>query len=135
MRNRIWHRGTFVLRYNALDLFIGKHLLPLIVQITSLPEYKTLLNRWMFKPLHLGIDLINEIIKECSKTNYDISKIAFLKEMGRSAYENPLKHSFTYFNKEIISRSQRIAQAEVNENPTAQATHINECPVCGKSVV
>lgn len=131
MRNKIWHRGTFVLRYNAMDSFIGKHLLPIIAQITSLPEYESLSKRWMFKPLHLGVNPITEIINECSKDNYDISKVAFLKEMGRSAYNNPLNYTFKFINEEIVNRSQRIAQAEVNGGRTAQGVHVNSCPVCG----
>lgn len=129
LRNRIWHRGTFVLRYKALDLFIGKYILPIVKEIVLLPEYKTLENRWKYISLKHPIDPINEIIKECKNGNgYDVGKVAFLKELGRSAYENPLEHRFKFLNKEIIKRSKRIADAEVTD---LKATAIYECPVCG----
>jgi hypothetical protein len=135
LRNKIWHRGTFVLHYNALDTFIGKYLLPIIIQITELPEYQNYEKLWKYSSLHLGIDPINEIINEYKKDSVDIGKIAFLKELGRSAYENPLKHKFKLFNNEIIKRAERIAKSEI-DHPLPQDIYINTCPVCGiKSLV
>ncbi|TQR47866.1 hypothetical protein [Bacillus cereus] len=133
LRNRIWHRGTFVLRYEALDLFVGRYILPIILQIVDLPEYKNLENIWRYNPLKYSIDPITEIIDECSKTDYNIEKIAFLKELGRAAYNNPLhfNHFFKFFNDEIIKRSERIAEAEVSLENHSQADKIYNCPVCG----
>ena len=131
LRNRIWHRGTFVLRYKALDLFIGKYILPLIYQIVELSEYKNLDNFWKYKPLTHPIDPIKDIVDECSKEDYDTGKVAFLKELGRAAYNNPLSHTFKFFNDEIITRSERMVEAEVNLVTHSQADKIYNCPVCG----
>ncbi|GGI18490.1 hypothetical protein [Gottfriedia solisilvae] len=131
LRNRIWHRGTYVLRYEALDLFIGKYLLPLIINVVELPEYKNLENRWKYNTVNSQIDPITEIISECSNANFNIGKIAFLKELGRAAYNNPLDYKFKIFNDEIINRSKRIAEAEVHLEKYSQADRIYSCPVCG----
>lgn len=131
LRNRIWHRGTFVLRYEALDLFIGKHILPLILKIIDLDEYKVLKTSWKYNPLDCAIDPISEIICECSKSNYNIGKVAFLKELGRAAYDNPIDHRFRPFYDEIIKRSKRIAQSEVSLGSYSQGDKIYFCPVCG----
>ncbi|MBS4213239.1 hypothetical protein [Neobacillus rhizophilus] len=130
LRNRIWHRGTFVLRYEALDVFIGKFILPIINEIISLPEFMSLKSSWSYKPLTLGIDPLSEIIIECSKDSYNAGKVAFIKELGRAAYNNPLHFKFKFFNDEIIKHSLNTAEAELNAYHS-QATAIYDCPVCG----
>ncbi|MED4045080.1 hypothetical protein P4640_18935 [Priestia aryabhattai] len=131
LRNRIWHRGTFVLRFKALDLFIGRYILPLIIQIVKLPEYKKLDNLWKYTPLSYPIDPLKDIIDECTKENYDTGKVAFLKELGRAAYSNPLNPTFKFFNDEIIRRSERMVEAEINLVTYSEADKVYNCPVCG----
>jgi hypothetical protein len=136
LRNRIWHRGTYVLRYKSLDLFVGHYILPLILKIVELEEYKNVKSRWKYSPLSFPIEPINEIIAECKKVDYNIGKVAFLKELGRAAYSNPLEHTFKFFNDQIIRRSIRNAEAEVNLEHFSQADRFYDCPVCGiKSLV
>ncbi|PFZ70594.1 hypothetical protein COL82_29870 [Bacillus toyonensis] len=129
LRNSIWHQGTFILHYKELDIFIGKYLLPIIIQITNLPDHKKIINSWKYKPLHTEIDPINEIANECSEENFDFGKIAFLKELGRAAYENPLP-SHRSFSVKITKRAQKLAKSEVG-NPFLHDHCISKCPVCG----
>lgn len=130
LRNRIWHRGTFVLRYEALDIFIGKYILPIITEIVSLPEYNGFDRSWKYKRIIHGIDPISEITNECSKESYNVGKVAFIKEMGRAAYYNPLQTTFKFFNDEIIKRALSTANSEVHSNHYSQGTSIYKCPVC-----
>ncbi|ENQ3108737.1 hypothetical protein ACEOWJ_004919, partial [Bacillus cereus] len=116
--------------------FIGKYLLPIIIQITNLPDYEKNMGKWKYKSLCTEIDPIIEIAKECSKGNFDFGKAAFLKELGRSAYENPLS-SHRSFAKRITKRAKKIAESEVEDlypwDQFAKDHCINNCPVCGVS--
>jgi hypothetical protein len=35
LRNRVWHRGLYVLEYSALDEFVGKYVLPFVRDVVS----------------------------------------------------------------------------------------------------
>ena len=130
LRNRIWHRGTFVLRYPSMDEFLGKHILPVIQQITDLPEFSSHSNLWGHKALRCGIEPIKELITENKVTAPNFRKMALLKELGRAAYSNPIQdHSFSFFlNQEIKQRAQRLAKSEVLDH---RAIELEDCPVCG----
>jgi hypothetical protein len=137
LRNRIWHRGVYILRYPALDIFIGKYILPFAAEVLKLPAFSSHDNMWKYNKLHSGIDPIDEIIKESANTNPDIGKLALLKELGKSAYENPLTQSrhvdeklrrmLASFDKKIVRRAERIANLEASQ----EYSTITVCPVCG----
>lgn len=130
LRNRILHRGTFVLRYPSMDKFIGKHILPVIQQITDLPEFSSHSNLWRHQALQCGIEPIKELITENKVTAPNFRKIALLKELGRAAYSNPISdHPFSdYLNQEVKQRAQRLAKSEV---PDHRAIEVEDCPICG----
>jgi hypothetical protein len=135
LRNRAWHRGIFILRYPALDQLVGGFVLPLIQNVTAIEEYAAMEEYWRYEPISCEIDPIEEIIKECATGSPDIGKIALLKELGRAAYDNPLKSDVMseYFNEELKRRATHIAQSERSE-PGVSA--VKDCPVCGvKSLV
>jgi len=137
LRNRVWHRGVYILRYPALDAFVGKYMLPFVVETLKLPSFNAHTQMWKFKELHSGIDPIEEIIKEASNDNPDMGKIALLKELGRAAYENPLtqgRHAdnkieklLSYFDNREKRRAERIADLEASQ----EYSKITTCPVCG----
>lgn len=130
LRNRMWHRGTFVLRYPALDEYIGKYILPFVNEIFVIRRYSHLVDLWKYGLLNCGIDPITEIINIFQKGKYDIGKIALLKAMGRAAYANPMTRGafFKYFNKDIRVRAERIAEGEVKGSYVEK---VSTCPVCG----
>lgn len=130
VRNRLWHRGVFILRYPALDELIGKFILPLVENVISLQEYTGLERFWKYRDLHCGIDPFEEIIREFRRTQYDLGKVAFLKELGRAAYENPIVNDphLEYFNKQYRRRAKRAASAELGE---PNISDVRRCPVCG----
>lgn len=151
LRNRVWHRGRYVLRYPALDQFIGGHILPFVRDVISNRHFMTTPD-WLHTPLSCGISPAEEIIKEASKKQPSIGKIALLKELGRAAFENPIKHPHwlrrkrrktkagfkpnitldQLFGSRHKRRAERIANVEA-ENDFAD---IEECCVCGvKSLV
>ncbi|ADK16067.1 hypothetical protein [Clostridium ljungdahlii] len=129
LRNRLLHRGVYILRYPAFDNLVGKFVLPLLKDILALPQYKGLTNVWKYKSLNCGIDPINEIISDFKKSKYDITKIAFLKELGRSAYNNQIMQARNNFlNDEKIKEIEKMAKTQIGE---PNISYITQCPVCG----
>jgi hypothetical protein len=130
LRNRMWHRGTFILRYPTLDEYIGKYILPFVKDIFAIPKYSRLIDLWRYNDLHCAIDPITEIINALQNNTYNIGKIALLKELGRAAYANPIHGSgfSKYFDDRIKARAKRIAE---EEEKGADVEKISICPVCG----
>ena len=138
LRNRIWHRGLFFLRYHNLDLFMGRQILPLVVEVMKLSCYCN--QRWKYKPLECKIDPIDEIIRICSSKRPSFEKIGLLKELGRAAYHNPLivfdnnSHSSWWhaFNHDKIEESK--ARTDGICKGIFPFT-IYKCPVCGQKTL
>jgi hypothetical protein len=130
LRNRMWHRGTFILRYPALDEYIGKYILPFVNDIFMIPRYSRLSDLWKYHDLHCAIDPITEIINSLQNNTYNIGKMAFLKELGRAAYANPIhgRGLFKHFDESIKIGAKRIAQGEAKGSGVER---IGICPVCG----
>lgn len=135
LRNRLWHRGIFILRYPALDKLVGEYVLPFVENVVTLPEYSGLQGLWKYENLKCGIDPIEFIKKEFRNGKYDLGKIAYLKELGRAAYENPLlgKPMLEPLDREHQHRAERIA---TTENDFSSEAGVRNCPVCGvKSLI
>jgi hypothetical protein len=141
LRNRVWHRGLFILRYTALDSFVGGYILPFVQDVLKHPTYSS--NGYLGTPSQpaCGIDPITAIIEHFASENYDIGKVAFLKELGRAAYHNPLSISgkrdakidkiFSMFHAPDRARAEKIAKALVSHGD-----QVEDCPVCNvKSLV
>jgi len=132
LRNRIWHRGTYLLRYDALDQFVCLYFLPLLSRIVCLDRYSNKEHRWKYGKLACGFDPLEFLEHEC--IDYNPGKVAFAKELALAAYENPLmgKDGLTgWFDDEISSRA--IAAAHSEKYNVGRFT---DCPVCGiKSLV
>jgi hypothetical protein len=130
LRNRLLHRGTFVLRYRALDELVGAYMLPFVYKVIELPEYSGLQDFWKYAPLKCGIDPMRVIADEWTAGRYEVKKIAFLKELGRAAYESPV-HSepmLDMFHHEDHARAEQSAKIDVKE---FSGSDLRECPVCG----
>lgn len=126
LRNRTWHKGMFLLKYNALDEFIGEYILPLVKSILSIIDYSNYTEIFMFEDNnYININIIDEIIEENKKNNIDSGKIAFLKEMGRASYflKNRSEAFFDY-------------SSLINEQGSCGfILNIKTCPVCGKETL
>lgn len=146
LRNRIAHRGVFVLDYFALDELYGKHVFPFLKDIaqndsnySDIFHYCMTLNNNSIKPFE-------DIIKEYSKKRINKYKIYILKMIGYSAYNNSIppnlpldpidnNSKFNYnpnafHNKWLQERrdkASKIAESYVNAN---EVLYIAECPVC-----
>ena len=83
------HRGIFVLHYEALDQLMIKYAIPLInaIDLRKFFRKKSIRYKWKYKQINCGI---NPLQKLESIKNYDVKKVALIKEVMRAAYENPL---------------------------------------------
>ncbi len=130
-RNRLIHRGTFVLPYASLDEFIGKYLLPLVHTSLQLPEIVGKENLWKYQhPLHCEIDPIQELLSVFQTNPFDLKKIAFLKELGRAAYNDPIQKRGLRIDTGNRRRAETIAKLEL-EQGKANVYDVLTCPVCG----
>ena len=132
LRNRIWHRGTFVLRLPALDRFVGSYCLPLVKAVANLPRFTGMNRIWKYQPLDCNIDPIDAIEDEFNAGRYEIGKISILKGLGRAAYSNPLiPPGFG----DILNVDHRVRAEKVAASESPGLT-IHTCPVCAtKSLV
>ena len=146
IRNRVWHRGTYILRYPALDKFVGEYILPFITEVFNHPVYSLFESDWKYNRLACKLDPLNEIIsyfKDEGKSNYNIGKVALLKELGRAAYKNPLYPVYKvqsegflpkeYFSEEINEPIKRRSEGEITRliNEGRHDIQLSKCPVCG----
>jgi len=105
----------------------------------ELPQYADAHKAWKYSELECKVDPLEEIVKEFEGGNYNLGKIAFLKELGRAAYQNPLSSGPVRRQrekKEIVIlgqaeiRAEGIAKAEL-QDPPSHAVEVRVCPVCG----
>lgn len=106
------------------------------MDILKLPDFQSATTSWKYNKLHSNTEIIEELIKESTSSDPDISKMAFLKELGRAAYQSPLvgshinnkvKGFLAIGNNKEIRRAQRIAELEASQ----EYSKVTNCPVCG----
>lgn len=136
-RNRTWHRGMFSLKYDSFDEFVGKHILPLVIEIINLEEYSYYEDIWKYSENYIGVDIINEIVIESKSSTVDHTKIALLKELGRAAYikkDKIVKMRSDEEIKNIISHM--LGDEGINIIKSALGSdsemRVMTCPSCGK---
>jgi hypothetical protein len=131
LRNRIWHRGTMVLRYRALDELVGRFLLPVIRGFAGLPEYARS-TFWQPRPVACKLDILGEIGAELARPAWSLEKVAYLKELGRAAYHSPLRGEPMLADDD----ARKKAQARRAARTVAHPYEIRRCPACGvKSLI
>lgn len=131
LRNKIWHQGKVMLKYEAFDFLIGQYILPLVKECLEVSEYKEKYRShkiWRFNKNSLEINPFEDIIEEFKNESPAIDKIAVLKELGRASY-------YSYYGKGfgsiIDSRNQsanQLAQAELENS--LSTNEILKCPCC-----
>ncbi|MGD6768464.1 hypothetical protein [Mammaliicoccus lentus] len=131
LRNKIWHQGKVMLKYEAFDFLIGQYILPLVKECLEVSEYKEKYRShkiWRFNKNSLEINPFEDIIEEFKNESPAIDKIAVLKELGRASYYS---HYGKGFGSIIDSRNQsanQLAQAELENS--LSTNEILKCPCC-----
>ncbi|WP_368165905.1 hypothetical protein [Aeromonas sp. R9-1] len=134
LRNRIWHRGLFILNYNSLDILICKFVLPLLKKILSKKVFTENESKWKYSQLACSLKPLEELFEMSNSESIDIGKIAMLKEFCRAAYNNPLDmnnieddYNFKCDNYTIMERYAAFAKTNANDD----FGDVTDCPVCG----
>ncbi|NBK99430.1 MAG: hypothetical protein EOM50_15700 [Erysipelotrichia bacterium] len=131
LRNRLWHRGLYVLRLKTYDEFICKYILPITTQFAAkLCISETLPNNTLN-----NINPIAKLIESFSgTTNPDYFAINLIKEMARASYLNPLdltnKSEIYFFESDNGAKLNEIYRT-TNILANERYADITECPVCG----
>ncbi len=131
LRNRLWHRGTFILRYHALDDLVGCYALPFLEDAFALPRYSEF-REFVFGRLPAcGIDPFAAIRAECSLPKRNWRKVALLKELARASYEVPVDMHPTSAH-DTEERAEAALQ-RVSRLADRHWFYIKDttCPVCG----
>jgi hypothetical protein len=139
LRNRLWHRGTYVLHYDALDCLFGRDVLPLMFELVQI--YKDgLVSYWRPPALHCGIDPFEEIKRvysDCTQSDMDARRVAIYKELARAAYRNPLAPlkadlpASSLVNRKIRADNNQLVRPAQTECEFHQPDRVIPCPVCG----
>lgn len=130
LRNRLWHRGAFILHYRALDEFIGMYILPFALDVQKHSDFKGR-NVGSRLPLACGIEPVDEIAASFRNGNkFDPNRVALLKELGRAAYENPLRWDNVWFQEEN-RQIRKLAEKRVEAESRGAKAGVLSCPVCG----
>lgn len=144
LRNRIIHRGLFVMDYSAFDLLIPSQVLPFIDKLLSLPQFVNARSMgffqgyWTYPRLDCGVKPLDEILQINDDTEVTRKKLAFLKDLGRAAYHNPIDRDSvnvaflptTGIQKQAILQASHEMQ-NLNPHSWVGANAILQCPVCG----
>ncbi len=130
LRNRITHRGAFILRSQALDELFGVYLIPLAREIVPISDFSTVL-RWNFNLCNENIDPYGTIVNEYQQACPNTSNVHLMKLIGNAAYNNEINPDLDgilhHFYKEKREKAERMAIAEEHY---LQSDRI-KCPVCG----
>ncbi|MEC0301242.1 hypothetical protein [Peribacillus frigoritolerans] len=129
LRNRAWHRGTYVLLYSELDRFIGSNVLPCILDCIESSVYQGSEKYWKYKSPKINLDPITKIIQATSKESINYSEVAFYKAVGLAAYNIPWEFR-------TLGKYKRAAERKAEAILGSDGYEVLECFVCGeKSLV
>ncbi|MNW53966.1 hypothetical protein D3C74_315470 [compost metagenome] len=87
LRNKVWHKGIYILRITELDQFISQNILPLVLNVLKISQYGGLEKYWKYKDAEF--DPIYEIISAGRSGKVDYKRIAFFKSYGLACYKIP----------------------------------------------
>lgn len=131
LRNRIAHRGAFIIRHTALDKIFGQYILPFIKELESnVDEYSASLSRWMnikddaFKPFDL-------IISEYQKTNPSEYAVYTFKLMAYAGYHNSLQYGLAGYFQSFLDKTIKEAESIAKIVAGDDMFDVKICPICG----
>lgn len=130
LRNRLWHKGLFILSYNSFDIFMIQNMLPIIMDVFSIDYFKGYAN-WKYFDLYCKEDPIKLLVQEGVKS-YDKSRIAVIKEMGRAAYNCEVPNDNSPFYEVFRVRTiQEKFHDYKHFDEKYNEGGVWDCPICG----
>ncbi len=82
---------------------------------------------WQPKTLDCKVDVLAEIAA-CCTSDYDLKKVAYLKELGRAAFANPIDPDPFY---ELLEPPFRRHAEKLVADYKEHGGEVHRCPVCG----
>jgi len=129
LRNRIAHRGAFIINPSALDEVFGRYVIPFVNELVGVGGYMHI-KSWTFNLKSQNLNPFDGIAKEYKNTQVNESKIHLYKLIGAAAYKNRIDFELD----DIFGDYKEIREkAEKNAKSLAERymTDAVECPVCG----
>lgn len=129
LRNRIAHRGAFIIKPEALDEIFGRYVIPFVNELKDVSEYKHI-ESWTFNLREQKLNPFDAIAKEYQKAQIDENKIHLFKLIGAASYRNKINYEWD----DVLGVYKKIREiAEENAKTLAELQMIDpvECPVCG----
>lgn len=131
LRNRIAHRGAFIINPSALNEIFGKYVFPFINELEKISGYENI-KSWTF---NLKTDKLNPF--EAIKNEYlkngqiDENKIHLFKLIGAAGYNNKIDFDLEPFFLDINDAIRKQAESGAQTVAERNMTNAEECPVCG----
>lgn len=135
LRNRLVHRGMYILRYKSFDNFIGKIVLPFIDQLVRIGDHKEDLYDLYASPLPINCNInpLKIIIEDFKQNKYNMGKIALLKELGRAWLQN--NYNGETYNFTLLRQEHAVAYENAAKKFMLDVDEVKLCPVCGMNTL
>lgn len=131
LRNRIAHRGVFIIRHQALDEIYGRYILPFIKDLSDNdPKYRKSLN-WRLNINNPNLNPLESIIDEYKKPSPNPLVVYVCKLIADAGFHNPLNYSIAPFFKSFLTQKIQKAELMAGELAKIDMFDIKECPICG----
>ena len=129
LRNRIAHRGSFIINPSALDEIFGKYIIPFVNQLKGVSGYMHV-ESWTFNLKQQNLNPFDAIAIEYQNANVDETKIHLYKLIGSAAYKNKIDF---YLDEVFGDYNDVRKKAEKNAEILVEKSHeeVVECPICG----
>lgn len=130
LRNRITHRGAFILRSQALDELFGGYLIPLAKQILPISDFSTVL-KWNFNLCNNNIDPYGTIANEYKQACPNMLNVHLMKLIGNAAYNNEINPNLDKILHQFYNEKREKAEKMAGAEESYLQSNRTKCPVCG----
>lgn len=130
LRNRITHRGAFILRSQALDELFGVYLIPLAMKILPISDFSTVL-KWNFNLCNNHINPYGTIVNEYKQTCPNMLNVHLMKLIGNAAYNNEINPNLEKILHQFYDEKRKKAEKMAGAEESYLQSERTKCPVCG----
>lgn len=130
LRNRITHRGAFILRSQALDELFGVYLIPLAKQILPISDFSAVL-KWNFNLCNNHIDPYETIVNEYQYARPNMLTVHLMKLVGNAAYNNEINPNLEKILHQFYDEKREKAEKMAGAEEMYLQSERTKCPVCG----
>lgn len=130
LRNRITHRGAYILRSQALDKLFGVYLIPLAMKIVPISDFSTIL-KWNFNLCNNNIDPYETIVNEYQQACPNVVNVHLMKLIGNAAYNNEINPDLENILHQFYDEKREKAENMAGAEERYLQSNRTKCPVCG----